>query len=55
MRGLIPLARHARGFYPLATPRQRASQSAKWARSIAILGRRWILAQKMERPARIDA
>lgn len=49
MSGLIALARHARGFYPLATPRQRASQAAKWARAIAILGSHWTLAQRSER------
>ena len=46
---MLTLARHARQFYPLASSRQRASQSAKWAAAVRYLGNRWILAKPVQK------
>lgn len=41
----LKLARKAMGFFPLATPAQRARQAAKYANARIWLGNKWILAK----------
>ena len=46
---LLPIARRAKQFFPYASPRQRRIQAARYARAIALLGDRWLLAKRCER------
>ena len=45
----IRQALKARRFYPLAPRCQAASQAVKYAKAVAYLGDRWLLATKSER------
>jgi hypothetical protein len=42
-------ARRARQFFPLAPRKQRASQSAKYARAVKLLGANWLFITQVER------
>jgi hypothetical protein len=53
MDTLLQIARKARAFYPLTDRVARCRQAARYARALAILGDRWILAQPV-RPASED-
>jgi hypothetical protein len=45
----LQLARKARAYFPLADRVARCRQAARYARAMAILGDRWILARPMPR------
>lgn len=45
----LDVARRARAFYPLAELRQRRVQAARYARAVALLGDKWLLARRAER------
>jgi hypothetical protein len=49
MISLLTRARRARQFFPLAGRKQRASQSAKYARAVAMLGKNWMFLKQVER------
>ena len=46
---IIETARKARGYYPLATRKQRAAQAAAYAFAIKYLGDKWLLAKASAR------
>ena len=49
MISLLTRARRARQFFPLAPRKQRASQSAKYARAVAMLGPNWLFIKDVAR------
>jgi hypothetical protein len=49
METTLQLARKARAFYPLTDRVARCRQAARYARAIALLGDRWILAWPVPR------
>ena len=46
---ILSLARQARSFYPYAAPVQRRRQAARYARSVILLGDKWLLAKRVEK------
>ena len=49
MISLLTRARRARQFFPLAPRKQRASQSAKYARAVKLLGPNWLFITEVKR------
>jgi hypothetical protein len=55
METTLQLARKARAYFPLTDRVSRCRQAARYARAIALLGDRWILAQPVRQsPSGLD-
>ena len=48
-KSILSLARQARSFYPHAAPVQRRRQAVRYARSVILLGDKWLLAKRADK------